>query len=182
MSQARSQQNPASRLQTPNEWLRFARNGAIVALVASIALFWNSPHPAEEISAAIAVPLIIFNCIPIFIVGIADIISRLRPKPHQESLPFEDHRANTAALPIKYRLAGYIIITIIVGFFVGAAILLASFTYASLNIEWAVQPARYLSFFLLGASALPIIAAVSFLSGIYYQTRFRKSGVLQWLS
>ena len=182
MSQARRERNPASRLQTPSEWLRFARNGVVVALVASIAFFWNSPHPPEEIAVAIAVPLIIFNCIPIFFLGIADIISRLRSKSNQKSLPFEDQRTNTTALPGKYRLAAYAIIGIIVSFFVGIAIFLASFTYTSLDVNWAVQPARYLSFLLLGVSALPIIAASSFLSGIYYQAKFRKSGILSWLS
>jgi hypothetical protein len=174
--------NPMNHLYSFTDSVKFLRNGAIVAAIASILLFWNSPHQAGEIATAIVVPLVIFNCIPIFLLGILDFVSRLRPNTVQKPLPLENQRTNTNALPLKYRMAAYGIVGMFVGFFAGIAIFLASFTYSSFGIPWAEQPARHLSYLLLGVSALPIVVAISFFAGIYYQAKFRNSGMLQWLS
>ena len=148
-------------LYTPKEWLKFIRSGAIVALVASLLLFRDSPHTASEISVAIAVPLIIFNCMPLVLMGILK------------------------AMPRKTRLVAFgiigILVIVIIGFFAAVSILLASFAYAALSIPWAITPARHLSYILLAISALPIIAAISFLAGIYSR-RLRDSALLRFVS
>jgi len=131
-------------LETPKEWLNFIRNGAIVALVAALLFFWASPHSAEEISVTIALPLIIFNCIPFVLMGIASAVSKWFPKASpQEPLPFRSRPpVDTKDLPLKHRLVGYatlgILIVMLSSFFAGIAILLASFAYPYFDVSWAV--------------------------------------------
>ncbi len=178
-----TQRNPMDRLQTPKEWLRFVRNGAILTLVVAVVLFWNSPHTAEEISVAIAVPLIIFNCVPFILVAVLREVSALFPKAPQESLPFQPLDIKTVSSKQRmraYALVGSLIFTMVC-FFAGLAIFFASFTYAYLYIPWAVIPARHLSYLLLGVSILPFVALVSFLAGMHYSAGFRNSAVLHWI-
>jgi len=169
-------------LQTFSEWLRFFRNGTIVGLGLAVLLFWNSPHAADEIVVAVTVPLILFNCMPIVVSGILKIISELLPKSPQESLPLQAQPMNTEAVPFKYRLILYGIIGIMVSFCAGVAILLASFTYAFSLVPWAIQPARGLSYLLLGICTFPIIAVASFIAGTYYSAKLRNTAILHWIS
>jgi hypothetical protein len=172
-----------NRLNSFEEWIKFVRNGAIVALVVAILLFRNSPHDPEEIALTIVIPLVIFNCIPFILVGILDSIRRLRPQIPQQSLPLsQSPPVQTKAVPLKYRLFAYALIGTIIGFSAGLAILLGSFAYDSFYVSWAIVPARHLSYALLGISILPIVALLSFVAGNYYQGKLRGSGLFHWVS
>jgi hypothetical protein len=176
------------RLQTHREWLKFTRNGAIVGLVAALLFFWNSPHTAEEISVTIALPLIIFNCTPFVLTGIASVVSMWFPKVSpQKRLSFPDKPpVNIKDLPLKQRLAGYAIlgtlIVMLMCFFAGIAIFLATFAYPHFYVPWAVTPARHLAYLLVGVSVFPIVAVMSFLAGLRYSGKFRDSAIFYWIS
>jgi hypothetical protein len=168
---ATSQPLSIDRLQTFREWLKFARNGAILALIISLILFWNSPHTADEISITIAVPLIIFNCIPFLLKGLFATIADLIPPSPQEPLPFKP-TVDLKALPRKRRISIAIIagsvVFMIVCFFGGCAIFLASFGYPYFDVAWAVQPARHLSYVLFALTAIPVVAVLAFVAGMAY--------------
>lgn len=172
-------QNPFGRLRSFGELLAFLRNGAIVGAVASILLFWNSPHQAGEIALAIVLPLCIFNCLPFLLRGGFVTLSRLIPRTPQESLPFKPSAAETKAIPLQYRLITYALLAMIGSFIAGLTIWLASFTYSSFDIPWAIYPARHLADALMGISVLPVVAFLSFLMGAYCHGKFRS---LPWVS
>ncbi len=175
-------QNPMDHLQSPKELFIFVRNGAIVAFVPTVLLFWDSPHTAQEISVAIAVPLIIFNCIPFLfaglVKGIVVIVSIWFPRNPTPELPFPTSTITSISdLPPKQqmivRIALRVVLGMVICFFAGIAILLASLAYDSLSIPWAIAPAHYLAYLLLGISVFPIVACFSFLAGAYYAGQFR---------
>jgi hypothetical protein len=177
-------QSPStSHLIPPKDWIKFVRNGAILAFVVAVLLFRNSPHTSDEIALTIVIPLVIFNCIPFITVAIVETVQQLRPRAPQKPLPFpQSPTVQTEAVPLKYRLILYALIGMIVSFGAGFAILLASFAYPSFSVAWAARPARYLSYVLLGISILPIVALLSFVAGNYYQGRLRNSGSFHWFS
>jgi hypothetical protein len=179
-----SKQSPSTSRLTPLEdWIKFVRNGAIVASVVAILFFRHSPHNSEEITVTILIPLTIFNCIPLITVAVVETVGRFRPQVPQKPLPFpESPPVQTGAVPLKHRLMFYAFIGIIVSFGAGLAILVGSFTYPSFFVAWAVRPARHLSYVLLGISILPIVAVSSFVAGNYYQGKLRNSGSFHWLS
>jgi hypothetical protein len=166
-------------LQTFNDWLKFVRNGAFVGIGAGVVLFWNSAHSADEITVTIAVPLIIFNCMPVIISGVIALIAVLRPQPQQE-LPLQVQPTSTRAIPLKYRLLAYGIIAVFIGFLVALAIFLASLTYKFFEVPWAIHPARELSYILFALSSSGILFIVGFFAGVYTSHRFRTSAFSEW--
>ena len=188
MSRDVKEQGRKNRLQTLEEWFKFVRNGAIVGLVAALLFFWNSRHTAEEISVAIALPLIIFNCIPVVLAGIANIFSRHFRKPvQQEPLPFPDKpTVNIKDLPLKHRLLGYAVVgtlvVMLICFLAGIAIFLASIAYPYFGVSRAALPARHLAYLVLAISVLPIVVLASFAAGLYCSGRFRDSAIFRWIS
>jgi hypothetical protein len=174
-----TQATQLERLQTTREWLAFFRNGLIAAFVAAILLFWNSSHSAEQITVAIVVPLIIFNCIPFFLHALAPLL----PQPPQRNLPLP--AVEPKALPPNRRrnalLAIGIIVSMIICLFGGAAIFLASFTYDYFGIPWATNPARDLALLLVSLSILPIVAVASFIAGMVWTGKIRDSGLALWI-
>jgi hypothetical protein len=180
---ATKQTRPTDRVETLEKIIKFARNGCIVAFVVAILLFRNSPHDSEEIALTILIPLVIFNCIPFIVVGIVDSVRRLRPKISQEPLHFsQSPPVQTKALPLKDRFIAYALVVVILSFFAGIAILLASFTYASFYVSWAITSAQHISYVLLGVSILPVVALLSFVAGSRYQGKLRNSGLFHWVS
>ncbi len=173
------------RLLTPSEWLKFVRNGAGFALCVGAILFWRSPHPADQIVVTIAVPLIIFNCIPFVLLGMGAAVSaiavKLFPEPQQQ-LPLHPQKIDTLAVPLKYRLLAYTFIGALLVFFAGIAVLLASCTYNFFAVHWAVRPARLLAYIMLAPSLLAVIFAIGFIVGVYYSSNFRNSGSIYWVS
>ena len=169
------------RLQTFREWLIFFRNGLIVAFVAVLIFFWNSPHSADEISVAIAVPLIIFNCIPFVLRG----LSALLPEPPPKALTLKIEPLDFKRLPRQKRNRALMttgsVIFMIICFFAGCAIFVASFTYPYFGISWAVLPARYLSYVMFGFTALPVVAVLSFIAGMAYTGKLRDSSTALWI-
>jgi hypothetical protein len=164
--------------QTLSEWLVFFRNGLIVTFVAALVLFWNSPHSADEISVTIAVPLIIFNCIPF----VLQALSPFLPQPPQKDLPLPPVRAvDFRTLPAGKRRNALLVIVAIVSmiicFFGGGAIFAASFTYKYLGVSWAVTPARQLSYLMFALTSLPVVAVISFIAGMVYTGKIRNSAL-----
>ncbi|MDO8431387.1 MAG: hypothetical protein Q7S58_03155 [Candidatus Binatus sp.] len=167
-------------LQTFKDWLRFVRNGAIATIVVILLFFWNSPHSAQEIAVVIALPLIIFNAFPILITGLVDIFQRFVPKTQQQSFPFTPTPVEKPTFTRKQRIIGWFIIgtliVMVVSFCAGISILIASSCYHSLNVAWAIIPARYVSYTLIGISILPIVAIVFLYIGLRYSAWFRDNG------
>ena len=166
---------------TSRENFKFFYRGIPVAFAASICLFWNSTHNADEIIVAIATPLLIFNFIPILL-NTATALTAQRKKLPQQSLPFREPMSQTRAVPFRYKLVAYGLIGVVLSFFAGLSILLASVTYSFFEIPWASIPARHLAYILLGASAVPMLVACSFLAGVYYSGKFRNNSNASWLS
>ena len=165
------------RRQTPKEWLIFFRNGLIVAFVVALLLFWDSPHSADEISVSIAVPLIIFNLVPVILHSLSPFL----PQPPQRQLPAVDF----VTLPPTRRRNALIALTTVVlmmiFFFGGCAIFLGSFTYPYLGVDWAIGPARHIAFWMFAISALPVVAFVSFIAGMIYSGKIRDNVTALWL-
>jgi hypothetical protein len=170
------------RIQTFKEWLKFARNGAILALVMGLILFWNSPHTADEISVAIAIPLIIFNCIPFLVRGLAATIADSIPSSPQEPLPFKtEPTIDLNALPRQRRMQIAIIagavVFMIVCLFAGCAIFLASFSYSYFDVAWAVIPARRLAYIMFAITAIPVAGVLGFVAGMAYTGKILDSAI-----
>src|SRR5689334_7521112 len=116
-----------NRLQSLQEWTKFFRNGLIVAGAAVCLFFWNSTHSADEISVAVALPLIIFNCIPFLIRGVASILQSLQ-EPSQRELPLSYESPDIHEFPKEKRdlalAVAYTVLGTILGFFASIAIFL----------------------------------------------------------
>jgi hypothetical protein len=181
MSMAATKDTPLDRLQTFREWLKFTRNGLIVSFLVGLVLFWNSSHSADEISVAIAIPLIIFNCIPFVLHS----LSALLPEPPQKPLPLKIEPVDFKNLPrhrrIRALMSAGIVIFMIICLFGGCAIFIASFTYPYFGVPWAVMPARYLSYVMFGFTALPVVAVLSFIAGMAYTGKVRDSATALWI-
>jgi hypothetical protein len=166
-----------NRRQNVKEWLVFFRNGLTIAFVAAVVLFWDSPHSADEIAVTIAVPLIIFNCIPFFLQSLATLL----PQPPQNNLSLaEVQLKDFKTLPGESRRnapAIVAIISMIICFFGSGAIFLASFTYSYFGVSWAVTPARHLSYLLFALTSLPVVAVISFVAGMVYSGKIRNSAL-----
>ena len=182
---ATTNQSPIDRLQTFSEWLKFTRNGLIFAFVAGLLLFWNSPHSADQISVAIAVPLIVFNCIPFVLLGVFAALSPLLPEPPQKSLPFTIEAVDFKNVPRKQRayslIARWVVVFMIICFFGGCAVFVASVTYPYFGVPWATAPARQLSSIMFGITALPVVAVLSFVAGMAYTGKLRDSAIALWI-
>lgn len=176
-----SAQNRASlnRRKVFREWLTFIRDGAILAAVVAVVLFWHSSHSADEIAVTIAIPLIIFNCIPVLFVGVSETIKMWLPKSPQEELPLPVQPIDPRTLPPRQRLIVYaglvILVVTIVSFFGSLAILAASFTYGYFSVSWAIAPARLIALVMLLVSIVPVVAILSFVAGIHYTGRLQMS-------
>jgi hypothetical protein len=173
------------RLHTPSDWWKFTRNGVVVVSVVAIPFCWLSSHSADEIAVVIGTPLIIFNCVPFLLSALFSITARFLPEP-AEPLPPPPTTQPFNALPTRRRIIMLSMTIIIGGMFIcfsaGGAILVASFAYSALDVSWAVLPARHLAFWLLAFSALPIVALVSFIIGIYYAGKMRSGVTLALIS
>lgn len=176
---------PINRLQTFREWLIFSRNGLVFALIVGMVLFWNSPHSADQISVTIAVPLIIFNCIPFVLPGLSAGVRLLLPESPQKALPLNTQPVELKTLSPKERISVLItigtVVAMIVCFFAGGAIFAASFTYRYFGVAWAVTPAQHLAYLLFGVTALPLVAVLSFVAGMAYTGRVRDSATALWI-
>jgi len=174
-----------TRLTTLREWLVFTRNGTIVGFVAALLFFWGSPHSADGIAIAIALPLILFNCIPIVLLTIGALISALLPPPPQNSLQFGPQPVDIESLPFKQRMKTYFIVWTVLAtflcFFAAVALLVSSFIYPSLGLSWVSAPARKLSLLLFAVSLLPIVGTLSFVAGMNYTGKLRDSAVAMWI-
>lgn len=172
-------------LQTLKEWWRFTRNGAIFGLLVALFFFWGSSHSADEIAVSIAIPLILFNCMPLILTVIARLISAILPPPRQESLPLDSPPVDIKTLPAKQRVKAYLlvwtVIAMILCFFGSLALLAASYAYPTFDIAWAAHPARILSVVLFAISVVPIVATLSFVAGMSYTGKIRDSAVAIWI-
>jgi hypothetical protein len=156
-----------------------------LAFGVALILFYNSPHSADEISVAIAVPLIIFNCIPFALRGLSAALSTFLPESPQKSLPLKTGPVDFKALPREKRISvlviAGIVIFMIICFFVGCAIFVASFTYPYFGVPWAVTPARHLSYIMFETTALPVVAVLSFVAGMAYTGKIFDSALALWI-
>ena len=170
-----------NRTRTFSDGLRFTRNAFLIAFAAGVLLFWNSPRPADEITVVIAVPLIIFTCLPILLAALARVLGVFLPEPAQAFGMHMDIDKLPARQPLSARLALGAIVAVLVCFLGACATLLASFTYPYFEVAWAVIPARQLSYLLFGTTALPLVAVFSFFAGMAYTGRVHDSATAAWI-
>ncbi len=154
------------------KWTKFALRGTALIAAVTAVFFWNSSHSVEDISLGIAVPLIISNCLPAFLIWPLSYI----PQPQEGSVakPFSSLPARARIIVI---IAGIFLGLVILGFVAGLSILLASYVYQGLGIVWAVAPARHLARSLLLVSAFPLVMSAGFVSGVYCSLRIRQSAI-----
>jgi len=153
------------------EWAKFALRGTLLIASVTLLFFWNSPHSIEDISLAIAIPLIISNCFPALLGWPFSYIRRPEPSV-APAKPFNSLPAKTRIILIA--VLAFIGI-VILSFIAGLSIWLATFAYRDLGITWAITPARHLSRELLLVSVGPVLVVASFVAGVYCSLRIRRS-------
>lgn len=159
-------------------WLRFALRAIALAAVLSVIFFWNSEHSAQEIAVVVATPLIIFNCLPVLIAGVASTMFAYARENRQGELPFASPPVDIKALGFEMRFLSYVLVggVAVTSFaFLGSfAVYFASLLYGFLDVSWATTPARHLAYELLLIGVLPTTMLLSFLAGLVLAGRSSK--------
>lgn len=158
--------------------MKYFRNGLILAVVAVALLYSNSPHSADEIAVSIAIPLLIFNCTPFLLIGLAAVFRSFGASP-QADLPLPTKSPAFVNLPPREKIKTFAIVSVVVAmfvaFFASIAIFLGTFLYGYFGIPWAIYPGRELALAIFAITILPFVGVSSFIAGMRYTGRLWNS-------
>ncbi len=158
-------------------WTILTLMSLVVATAAGSSLLQKYPHPVEDISVVIALPLSVFWAIPSVLLNIwPSMLANLGSNRTTQPL----------TLPPLMRIFLQVLVVVfsILAIFalIALSMLAASLIYPLVGVAWASPPIHSIAIALLKAAGIPTLLAISFLAGVYSSTTLRHSMFWHWFS